>query len=137
MTKNEISLIVKDLTKNAGSSRLTDIISYLNIKLKPLKGKTFYAKYKNKKYIFLDPDLDDQLKDFAIAHELGHAVLHDCEIGQSFTYRVKSQQVENEANYFAYTLLDLKIDPIYNYTISQYANLLSVSEDTIKYVVNP
>lgn len=136
MTKKEISLVVENLTKNAGSSRLDDIISYLGIKVKPLDGKTCYAKYKDKKYIFIDTNLSEELKDFAMAHELGHALLHDCELDQSFVYRVKNQRIENEANYFAYKLLGLKIDPAYDYTISQYANLLAVSEDTIKYIMD-
>lgn len=70
-----------------------------------------------------------------MAHELGHALLHDCELEQSFVYRVKNQRVENEANYFDYKLLGLEIAPAYDYTISQYASQLKISEDTIKYVM--
>lgn len=136
MTKKEISRLVENLTKNAGSSRLPDIISYLGIKVKPLDGKTCYAKYNDNKYIFLDTNLEEELRDFALAHELGHALLHDSKLGQNFLIRIKNQRVENEANYFAYKLLGLEIDPAYDYTISQYASQLKVSEDTIKYVMD-
>lgn len=136
MTKKEISRLVENLTKNAGSSRLPDIISYLGIKVKPLDGKTCYAKYNDNKYIFLDTNLEEELRDFALAHELGHALLHDSKLGQNFFIRIKNQRVENEANYFAYKLLGQEIDPAYDYTISQYASQLKVSEYTIKYVMD-
>ena len=136
MTKIDIANLVNTLTQKVGSSRLEDIISYLDIKVKPINGRTCYAKYNDKKYIFLDTNLDEELKDFALAHELGHALLHDSELGQNFLIRIKNQRIENEANYFAYQLLGLEIDPAYDYTISQYANLLAVSEDTIKYIMD-
>lgn len=136
MTKREIANLVKTLTQKVGSSRLEDIISYLDIKIKPIYGRTCYAKYNDNKYIFLDTSLDEELRDFALAHELGHALLHDSELGQNYLYRIKNQRVENEANYFAYKLLGLEIDPAYDFTISQYASQLKVSEDTIKYVMD-
>lgn len=134
MTNREIDQVVENLIKEAGSSRLDDIISSQNITLKAYTGKSFYIKNENKKYIFLDTKLEEEARDFALAHELGHAILHTAEISQSFVYRRISQQTENEANYFAYKLLGLEIDPAYNYTIDQYARQLRVSEDTIKYL---
>ena len=134
MTKIDIANLVKTLTQKVGSSRLEDIISYLDIKVKPINGRTCYAKYNDNKYIFLDTNLEEELRDFALAHELGHALLHDSELGQNFLIRIKNQRIENEANYFAYKLLGLEIDPAYNYTIDQYARQLRVSEDTIKYL---
>lgn len=136
MTKLDIANLVKTLTQKVGSSRLEDIISYLDIKVKPINGRTCYASYNDKKYIFLDTNLEEELRDFALAHELGHALLHDSELGQNFLIRIKNQRVENEANYFAYKLLGLEIDPAYGYTISQYASQLKVSEDTIRYVMD-
>ena len=136
MNKRDIDVIVNKLIKKAGSNDLKDIISYLDIKIKKYNGKSFYLKNKNNKYIYLDINTPEEKQDFALAHELGHSILHNCEIGQSFIYRVKSQKIENEANYFAYKLLGLEIDPSYDYTISQYASQLKVSEDTIKYVMD-
>lgn len=135
MTKREIDAIVKDLITYAGSYELKDIISSLNIKIKTYQGKSFYLKNKNKKYIYINNEIPEHEKDFALAHELGHAILHNVEIGQNFIYRVKSRRIENEANYFAFKILGKKIDPTYNFTINQYANMLNVNEEVIEYVV--
>lgn len=137
MNKRDIDVIVNKLIKKAGSNDFKDIISYLDIKIKKYDGKSFYLKNKNNKYIYLDINTPEEKQDFALAHELGHLILHNCEIGQSFIYRVKSQQIENEANYFAFKILGKKIDPTYNFTINQYAKLLNVNEDTIKYIATP
>ncbi|MDY6127584.1 ImmA/IrrE family metallo-endopeptidase [Anaerococcus sp.] len=135
MNKRDIDVIVNKLIKKAGSNDLKDIISYLGIKIKKYNGKSFYLKNKNNKYIYLDKNTPEEKQDFALAHELGHSILHNSEIGQSFIYRVKSQQIENEANYFAFKILGKKIDPTYNFTINQYANMLNVNEEVIEYVV--
>lgn len=135
MNKRDIDVIVNKLIKKAGSNDLKDIISYLDIKIKKYDGKSFYLKNKNNKYIYLDKNTPEEKQDFALAHELGHSILHDSEIGQSFIYRVKNQQMENEANYFAFKILGKEIDPSYDYTISQYANMLNVNEEVIEYVV--
>lgn len=135
MKKRDIDVIVNKLIKKAGSNDLKDIISYLGIKIKKYNGKSFYLKNKNNKYIYLDKNTSEEKQDFALAHELGHAILHNSEIGQSFIYRVKNQQMENEANYFAFKILGKEIDPSYDYTISQYANMLNVNEEVIEYVV--
>lgn len=135
MNKRDIDVIVNKLIKKARSNDLKDIISYLDIKIKKYDGKSFYLKNKNNKYIYLDKNTPEEKQDFALAHELGYSIIHNSEIGQSFIYRVKSQQIENEANYFAFKILDKKIDPSYNFTVYQYANMLNVNKEVIEYVM--
>lgn len=136
MIKKEIDDTIKNLIKNAGSSDLYDIISYLDITIKPYQGKSFYCQLNNRKYIYLDKNLVENIKPFVLAHELGHAVLHKEEIYHYSPLSINKTSTEREADYFAFKILGKEIDPYLDYTISQYANLLAVSEDTIKYIMN-
>lgn len=136
MRKKEIDNIIKRLTTKAGSSDLTDIISYLNIKIKKTNSKSFYCQLKDKKIIYLDRSLSDDIVPFVLAHELGHAVLHKEEIYHYSPLSINKTSTEKEADYFAFKILGKSIDPTLDYTVSQYASLLAVSEDTIRYIVN-
>ena len=136
MTKKEIEKIAKKLRKESGTNDIYDIISDLNITIKSCENKSHYIKLQGKKYIFLNRETPEEEKEFAIAHELGHAILHDCEINQNTPNIRRSQQIENEANYFAFVILGKKIDKTYQYTTSQYARQLGVSEETIIYVTS-
>ncbi len=136
MIKKEIDDTIKKLINNAGSSDLYDIISYLDITIKPYQGKSFYCQLNDRKYIYLDKNLVENIKPFVLAHELGHAVLHKEEIYHYSPLSINKTSTEREADYFAFKILGKEIDPYLDYTISQYANLLAVSEDTIKYIVN-
>lgn len=136
MIKKEIDDTIKNLIKNAGSSDLYDIISYLDINIKPYQGKSFYCQLNDRKYIYLDKNLVENIKPFVLAHELGHAVLHKEEIYHYSPLSINKTSTEREADYFAFRILGKSIDPTLDYTISQYANLLAVSEDTIKYIMN-
>lgn len=136
MIKKEIDDTIKNLIKNAGSSDLYDIISYLDINIKTYQGKSFYCQLNDRKYIYLDKNLVENIKPFVLAHELGHAVLHKEEIYHYSPLSINKTSTEREADYFAFRILGKSIDPTLDYTISQYANLLAVSEDTIKYIMN-
>lgn len=136
MDKKVIDKKIENLIKKAGSDDLSDIISYLEIKVIKESTKSFYCQIKDKKYIYLDKGAPEELKPFILAHELGHAILHQEEISNYSPLSITKKDTEKEADYFAFKILDLKIDPTYDYTISQYANLLAVSEDTIKYIID-
>lgn len=73
--------------------------------------------------------------EFALAHEIGHAVLHDFEMWIISKLNISKSKYELEADYFAFKLLNKEIDLSYNYTAEQYAKDLCVSEKVIKYVV--
>lgn len=133
--EKEIDNIIKQLIKSAKSTDIYDIISSLGITIKKQAGKSFYCQVKGKKYIYLDSNLSEDITPFVLAHELGHAVLHKEEIYHYSPLSITKTAIEREADYFAFKLLGLKIDPSYEYTVSQYANLLNVNEDVIKYIV--
>lgn len=134
MDKKVIDRKIENLIKKAGSDDLEDIISYLGIKIIKESKKSFYCQIKDKKYIYLDAKAPDDLRPFILAHELGHAILHQEEINHYSPLSITKTSTEREADYFAFRILGKSIDPTLDYTISQYANLLAVSEDTIRYV---
>lgn len=135
MDKKVIDKKIENLIKKAGSDDLDDIISYLGIKIIKESKKSFYCQIKDKKYIYLDAKAPEDLRPFILAHELGHAILHQEEINHYSPLFITKTATEREADYFAFKILGLEIDPIYDYTISQYATMLKVNEDTIKYII--
>lgn len=136
MDKKVIDKKIENLIKKAGSDDLEDIISYLGIKVIKESTESFYCQIKDKKYIYLNKEAPEELKPFILAHELGHAILHQEEISHYSPLSITKTATEREADYFAFKILKKSIDPTYDYTSSQYAEMLAVSEDTIKYLVN-
>lgn len=135
MKKKEIDKLVENLIQKTGSDDLEDIISYLGIKVIKQPSKSFYCQIKGKKYIYLDTKAPPDLRPFILAHELGHAILHQEEISHYSPLSITKTATEREADYFAFKILKKSIDPTYDYTYSQYAEMLAVSEDTIKYII--
>lgn len=136
MNKKEIDFIVEGLIESVGSHNLKDIIYSLDIKLIQKDGiTTEYIKKNSKQIIYLDSALPEEIKPFVLAHEIGHAVLHDEEIIQYSPFDIIRSKIEREADYFAFKLLGKSIDPIYDYTAEQYAMELGVSEEVVEYVV--
>lgn len=135
MDKKVIDKKIENLIKKAGSDDLEDIISYLGIKIVKESTESFYCQIKDKKYIYLNKEDPEELKPFILAHELGHAILHQEEISHYSPLSITKTATEREADYFAFKILKKSIDPSYNYTVSQYATMLKVKEDTIKYII--
>ncbi len=135
MTKQDIDLIVQGLVEVVGSKNLKDILEYLDIKLITHSNTTEYVNHNGKQIIYISDNIPEQLYDFILAHEIGHAVLHDREIIQYSKLTTHKTQTEKEADYFAFKLLGKQIDPIYQYTAQQYAKLLQVNEDIIQYII--
>jgi Zn-dependent peptidase ImmA (M78 family) len=135
MTKKEIDKIVSDLIQEVGSDDIYDIISFLDIKIKKYGSKTFYYKVHDNKHIVLDEDVPDELEAFVLAHEVGHSILHDEEIYYYSSLIVPKTRIEREADYFAFKLLGKEIDLSYDFTTEQYAKMLGVNEEIIKYIL--
>lgn len=109
----------------ASQKNITVLLSYL--------GETlgFFSSYKRSKFIHINDDLDDPMKRFVCAHELGHAVLHPG-INTPFL-RSKTlfsiDRIEREANEFAVELL-MPDEIILEYdTIYEAAAACGVPED--------
>lgn len=67
----------------------------------------FYMKYCRQQVITLNSDMDDHLKNFVCAHELGHAILHPNENTPFLRKNTlfSTNKLEREANEFAINLL--------------------------------
>lgn len=135
MDRKVIDKKIQNLIKKAGSDDLEDIISYLGIKVINHASKSFYCQIAGKKYIYLEKEAPEELQPFILAHELGHAILHQEEISHYSPLSITKTATEREADYFAFKILGLEIDPTYDYTVSQYATMLKVKEETIKYII--
>ncbi|MFM1581496.1 ImmA/IrrE family metallo-endopeptidase [Helcococcus bovis] len=136
MKKQEIKDIVAGLVEECGSRNIYDILDYLNIKvIVTAIEDTIFVRIRGEEIILLSDTEPEELIPFALAHEVGHAVLHDVEMWYFEKLGISKKCYEDEADYFAFKLLDKKIDKTLNYTIEEYAKELCVSENTIKYVV--
>ncbi|MFM1541522.1 ImmA/IrrE family metallo-endopeptidase [Helcococcus ovis] len=137
MKKKIIDDIVLDLVNKVGTNNISDILDYLDIKIiKSTSNKTFFLQTAKEKYIFLSNTVNENIKNFVIAHEIGHALLHDVEIINYSKLSINKSIYEREADYFAFKLLNKEIDPLFEYTKEQYANLLGVNEEVLEYIVD-
>lgn len=135
MNDKTIDKKVSELKDKVNSTNIKDYLDYLNIKLIVTdKVTTQFTQNKDKKIIYLNKDIPEDLREFVIAHEIGHAILHNHELMHYSPLTISKSNIERQADYFAFKLLDKKIDPTYEYTISQYSKILGVNEEIIKCV---
>lgn len=138
-----IDEILVGLIETVGSNNVFEILSFLNINLftvdkdSPIlqDNLSVYTRIGNFECIYVSNEVYN--KEFVIAHELGHAILHT-EIAESFFNPLLNKgRLENEANYFATKLLyrDLDIEDGIE-TREQLAKILKIKEDYIKYIVD-
>lgn len=132
---NNILLGLKD---TYDISNIYDLFDYLNIKIVKLESNNillqgneafYYRAYLGKELVFIKNDLNLEYERFVLAHELGHAVLHTDIYEAAFSKRLLNiGKLERQANYFAFKLLDIDLDPItyQDFTISQIASSLNL-----------
>lgn len=133
---------VKHLIEKYNTRDPLKIISHLGIKvnydyLNETKG--FYIKILKNKFIIINSLLSENEKRIVLAHELGHALLHNskstCYI-REYTLFPRGRH-ENEANKFAAELLinekDIDKQCIENMTIEQLAYYYGVPKQLIAY----
>ena len=143
MRKQEIDLIVAGLIECAGSRNLPDVLSELNIVIKRvpenrpiLHGENArYVNINSKGTIYLSASCPEEEERYIIAHEIGHAVLHDVEIAH-YGLQKRGMKEEEEADYFAVKLLDIKAEPLEGYTVKDYASLFGVKEEAVEYIID-
>lgn len=103
MHLKHIASIVDSLVKQHNSANPFKIANDLGIEVRYKEytnTKGYFINIDNSKYIVLNSNLDDEQKFIVMAHELGHAVLHN----QTAMFSEDSR-LEKEANNFAYELL--------------------------------
>ena len=134
--------IVTGLIDSVGSNNLDDILSELKIHkfiVSPdnslLQGnQAVYQRIGDFECIYISDDVLN--KDFVIAHEIGHAILHVDEMMMFYNPLLNKGKLEREADYFASKLLysNLEIEDGIE-TYKQLADKLGIKEDFIKYII--
>ncbi|MGF7056466.1 ImmA/IrrE family metallo-endopeptidase [Brassicibacter mesophilus] len=124
-----------------------ELYNCLEIKIKKLHkdnillqgNDAFYQRnYLDEEIVFIRDDLDYKYEKFVLAHELGHAILHTEIYSAAFNKSLLNKgKFEMQSNYFAFKLLDIKIDKneFEGFTSEQIAKALYVSEECLVYSV--
>lgn len=112
---------LKDLYN--GTNDIYEIYDYMNIDIIKLPNDSlllksndafYYRDYFDKEIVFIKDDLNFKYEKFILAHELGHAILHTDAYSAAFNKQlINKGKLEKQANYFAFKLLNIKIDKIF------------------------
>ena len=103
----------------------------------PKQTRGFYMSTSKGSAIVVNDSLKGAERRACIAHELGHATLHE---GLNYMFMNSSTQMvtgryENEANQFAAMLLLQSMDSDYPDTVEKLANMLSLPVSAVKWAV--
>lgn len=105
-TKNIVEKLIEKHASNNPfiiAENLNVIIIYSNMR----NTLGFFSKYNRSKFIHLNCNLNNNLKNFVCAHELGHSILHP-DVNTPFLKKhtlFSMDKIEREANKFAVELL--------------------------------
>lgn len=133
-----INDILEGLQETYNTTDVYELCDYLKIKIIKLEPNKillrdnesfYYRDYFGNEVIVIRNDLDLPLEKFILAHELGHALLHPGAYEAAFNKNlINTGKLEKQANYFAFKLLNLELDPIeFNgFTMEQIASSLNL-----------
>ena len=137
--RNDIKKLVSYYKKKFNTSNPFELAKQLHIEV--LVGDIgskdgCYMYLKKHKCIFLNENLDEHLRNFVMAHELGHAIMHpkqNCYFIRNNTFLLNSK-TENEANKFAIELLvsDEDIEENKYFTLEQISRSLGYDQKLIE-----
>ncbi|EJO5347182.1 ImmA/IrrE family metallo-endopeptidase [Clostridium botulinum] len=136
MYLNWIDNILEGLKDTYDTNNIYELYDYLEIKIIKLEpsnillrgNESLYNRnYFGNEIVIIRNDLNLEYEKFILAHELGHALLHTETYNAAFNKDlINCGKLEKQANYFAFKLLNLNIDPIQfeGFTIEQIASSL-------------
>lgn len=137
-----IDEILTGMVESVGSNNVYEILDHLNIyhfqvdqDSELLQGnQAIYNRIGDFECIYYSDDITN--KEYVLAHELGHAILHIEESQMFYNPLLNKGKLEKEANYFAVKLLysNLEIEDGIE-TYQQLADYLGIKEDNIKYFI--
>ncbi|SHJ24932.1 protein of unknown function [Clostridium cavendishii DSM 21758] len=117
-----IDTIVMGLKETYDSNDIYTLYDYLNIQIVKLESRNillhgneaFYNRnFLDREMVFIRNDLDLNIEKFILAHELGHALLHTKALQSAFNKNLTNiGKLEKQANYFAFKLFDIELNPI-------------------------
>ena len=113
MKQKEIEEIVTGIKECYYFLSLEELIEAIGISLKVVPSESpalngspaCYIKVDDKEMIFLSDTCPREMEAQVLAHELGHAILHDVEMAH-FGLLFKERKLEEEADYFGKLLLE-------------------------------
>ena len=136
-----IDEVILGLIEVVGSNSIYDIISHLKIYVLSVEpdnyllhgNRAVYNRIGDFECIYLANDLSN--KEFVLAHEVGHAILHVDEFETFYNPLLNKGKLENEANYFATKLLysDYELEEGIH-TREQLADRLGIDIDFTKFI---
>ena len=139
MVSRNIKCLVAYYVKRFGTRNPFQIADNLGIlyQFGNISCEGCYMYLKKHRYIFLDSSLESPEKEMVMAHELGHAVLHqkeNCYFIRNKTF-LSTARIEKEANIFAAELLipDSLILENPGYSKTQIAILAGYNEMIMKF----
>lgn len=112
MRKSQIDELVASIKRQYYFLSLEELIEALGIHLRVVPpdsqvldgGLACYFAVDGARYIYLSWSCPSERQTFVLAHELGHALMHDVELAR-YGILFKGRQIEMEANYFAEQLV--------------------------------
>lgn len=134
--------IILGLIESIGSNNIYEILDYLNIyhfsvdkDNELLQGnQAIYNRIGQFECVYYSNDIKN--KEYVLAHELGHSILHIEESQMFYNPLLNKGKLEREADYFATKLLysNLEIEDGIE-TYEQLANKLGINVDNVKYII--
>ncbi|SHI91321.1 protein of unknown function [Clostridium amylolyticum] len=112
--------IILGLIDRYGTNNIYEICNDEGIKIVKLdpenillnkKEAYYYRDIEGNEVIFIRNNLDPNLEQFILKHELGHALLHPDILSAPYTLS-NTGKLERQANYFALKLSNLKFDRV-------------------------
>lgn len=113
MNRKDIEDIVVGIKECYSFLSLEELIEAIGIELKLISPDSFildgsyacYLRLDDREIIYLSYECPYELQAKVLAHELGHAILHDVEMAH-YGLLFKSRRMEEEADYFGELLLE-------------------------------
>lgn len=131
-----IDQILNGIEESYDTINIYDLYDILEIEIQRLEKNNillrgnesfYYRNFLGREVVFIRNDLNIYLEKFILAHELGHAILHTYVYKAAFNKDlINIGKLEKQANYFAFKLLNIDLDPIEfeGFTIEQIASSL-------------
>ncbi|MBY6797110.1 ImmA/IrrE family metallo-endopeptidase [Clostridium botulinum] len=147
MYLNWIDNILDGLKDTYDTNNIYELYDYLEIKIIKLEpsnillrgNESLYNRnYFGNEIVLIRNDLNLEYERFILANELGHALLHVQTYKAAFNKNlINYGKLEKQANYFAFKLLNLELNPIEfeGFTINQIASCLEVPYESLKQLV--
>lgn len=143
MNKEYINFIVDGLVDTVKSDCIYDYYNYLDIDYKIVDddfillhgNEAVYHRSSLSEIVYISEKVKN--KEFVLAHELGHAILHVDTFKFFYNSLLNKGQLELQADYFATKLIyrNFKIEDGIE-TYEQLANSLGVNEKIARYIID-